>query len=87
MHSGSEVSPEILVWLVRSCMAQINTGSRSIVTPSALYQKRLCMAVKPLLGGKLSMTDYNAQVGETHTMIEELNKLTELGMPKTCRIY
>ncbi|MDF4341090.1 IS5 family transposase [Vibrio parahaemolyticus] len=42
--------------------------------------------VKQLLGGKLSMRDYNAQVGETYAMIKALNKLTGLGMPKTCRI-
>nr|BCN22413.1 putative transposase [Vibrio mimicus] len=42
--------------------------------------------VKQLLGGKLSLRDYNAQVGETYAMIKALNKLTGLGMPKTCRI-
>lgn len=38
--------------------------------------------VKQLLGGRLSLRNYNAQVGETYA----LNKLTGLGMPKTCRI-
>ncbi|MFG0607515.1 IS5 family transposase [Vibrio mimicus] len=42
--------------------------------------------VKQLLGGKLSLRDYNAQVGETYAMIKALSKLTGLGMPKTCRI-
>ncbi|MDF4405414.1 IS5 family transposase [Vibrio parahaemolyticus] len=42
--------------------------------------------VKQLLGGKLSLRDYNAQVGESYAMIKALNKLTGLGMPKTCRI-
>ncbi|ELK8590058.1 IS5 family transposase, partial [Vibrio vulnificus] len=37
--------------------------------------------VKQLLGGKLSLRDYNAQVGETYAMIKALNKLTGLGMP------
>ena len=39
--------------------------------------------VKQLLGGKLSLRNYNAQVGETYAMIKALNKLTGLGMPET----
>lgn len=39
--------------------------------------------VKQLLGGKLSLRNYNAQVGETYSMIKALNKLTGLGMPET----
>ena len=42
--------------------------------------------VKQLLGGRLSLRNYNAQVGETYAMIKALNKLTGLGMPKTCRV-
>ncbi|RFD61507.1 transposase [Vibrio parahaemolyticus VP551] len=39
--------------------------------------------VKKLLGGRLSLRNYNAQVGETYAMIKALNKLTGLGMPET----
>ncbi len=39
--------------------------------------------VKQLLGGRLSLRNYNAQVGETYAMIKALNKLTGLGMPET----
>lgn len=39
--------------------------------------------VKQLLGGQLSLRNYNAQVGETYAMIKALNKLTGLGMPET----
>ncbi|MGR5068704.1 IS5 family transposase [Vibrio alfacsensis] len=39
--------------------------------------------VKQLLGGKLSLRNYNAQVGEIYAMIKALNKLTGLGMPET----
>lgn len=42
--------------------------------------------VKKLLGGTLSLRNYNAQVGEAYAMIKALNKLTGLGMPKTYRI-
>jgi hypothetical protein len=39
--------------------------------------------VKQLLGGKLSLRNYNTQVGETYAMIKALKKLTGLGMPET----
>ncbi len=42
--------------------------------------------VKTLFGGRLSLRNYNAQVGETYAMIKALNKLTGLGMPKTIEI-
>ncbi|EGQ7966913.1 IS5 family transposase [Vibrio vulnificus] len=52
------------------------------------YQKRslsetAMYRVKQLLGGRLSLRNYNAQVGETYAMIKALNKLTGLGMPET----
>lgn len=34
---------KILVWPARSCMDQINTGNRGMVTTSALSQKRRCI--------------------------------------------
>ncbi len=39
--------------------------------------------VKQLLGGKLSLRNYNAQVGETYAMTKAQNKLTGLGMLET----
>lgn len=42
--------------------------------------------VKQLLSGRLSLRNYNAQLGETYAMTKALNKLTGLGMPETCRI-
>ena len=39
--------------------------------------------IKQLLGGTLSLRNYNAQVGETYAMIKALNTLTGLGMPET----
>jgi hypothetical protein len=39
--------------------------------------------VKQLLGERLSLRNYNAQVGDTYAMIKALNKLTGLGMPET----
>ncbi len=39
--------------------------------------------VKTLLGGSLSLRDYDAQVGEVYAMVKAINKLTGLGMPET----
>ncbi|WP_153448502.1 IS5 family transposase [Vibrio algicola] len=50
------------------------------ISETAMYR------VKKLLGGTLSLRNYNAQVGEAYAMIKALNKLTGLGMPKTYRI-
>ncbi|OEF60924.1 hypothetical protein OAA_19615 [Vibrio cyclitrophicus 1F175] len=49
---------------------------RSLSEP-AMYQ------VKQLLGGILSLRNYNAKVGETYAMIKALDKLTGLGAPLT----
>ncbi|EGU20583.1 transposase [Vibrio mimicus SX-4] len=38
--------------------------------------------VKQLLGERLSLRNYNAQVGETYAMIKAQDKLTGLGMPE-----
>ncbi len=38
--------------------------------------------VKQLLGGRLTLRNYTAQVGETYAMIKALNKLKGLGMPE-----
>lgn len=51
----------------------------------SLSETAMCR-VKQLLGGRLSLRNYNAQVGEAYAMIKALNKLSVLGMPKTCRI-
>ena len=53
---------------------------RRSLSETAMYR------IKQLLGGRLSLRNYNAQVGETYAMIKALNKLTGLGMPETCRI-
>ena len=54
-----------------------------MVITSVNSQKQLMYRVKQLLDGKLSLRNYNAQVGETYSMIKALNKLTGLGMPET----
>ncbi len=39
--------------------------------------------MKQLLGDRLNLRNYNAQVGETYNMINTMNKITGLGMPET----
>ncbi|NLS43089.1 IS5/IS1182 family transposase, partial [BEV proteobacterium] len=42
---------------------------------------------KTLLGGHLSLRDYDAQVGGgSHAMVKALNRITLLGMPNSIRI-
>ncbi|MCL1071115.1 IS5/IS1182 family transposase, partial [Shewanella xiamenensis] len=53
---------------------------RRSISETAMYR------IKQLLGGTLSMRNYNAQVGEAYAMIRALNKLTGLGMPVTYRV-
>ena len=55
------------------------------------YRKRLpsetvMYRVKQLLGGKLNLRNYNAQVDVTYAMIKAVNKLTGLGLTETHRI-
>lgn len=50
---------------------------RRSISETAMYR------IKQLLGGTLSIRNYNAQVGEAYAMIRALNKLTGLGMPET----
>lgn len=38
--------------------------------------------VKQFLGGRLSLRNYNAQVGVTFALTKALNKLREFGMPE-----
>lgn len=42
--------------------------------------------LKTLLGGHLSLRDYDAQVGEAMAMVKALNCMTLLGMPNSIRI-
>jgi len=42
--------------------------------------------IKTLLGGHLSLRDYDAQVGEAMAMVKTQNRMTLLGMPHSIRI-
>ena len=68
--------------VARSYTAQISIGKSGMDTTNAHSQKQRCIEFKHLLGGQLSLRNYNAQVGESYS----LNKLTGLSVPETCRI-
>ena len=39
--------------------------------------------VKQLLGGSLTLLDYDGQVAEAMAMVRALNKMTKAGMPQS----
>ncbi len=42
--------------------------------------------VKQLLGGALTLRDYDGQVAEALAMVRALNNMTKAGMPESVRI-
>ncbi|GAB7195223.1 hypothetical protein OS31_32950 [Dickeya oryzae] len=42
--------------------------------------------VKQLLGGSLTLRDYDGQVAEALAMVRVLNKMTKAGMPESVRV-
>ncbi|BDR13272.1 hypothetical protein VspSTUT11_12480 [Vibrio sp. STUT-A11] len=67
-------------YTVRTSIGKSDGYHKRSLSETAMYR------VKQLLGGRLSLRNYNAKVGETYSMVKVLNKLTGLGMPKTCRV-
>ncbi len=55
-------------------------NNRRSVAETAMFR------IKTLLGGHLSLRDYQAQVGEVMAMSKGLNRMTQLGMPDSVRI-
>ncbi|KAF0754811.1 IS5/IS1182 family transposase, partial [Aphis craccivora] len=56
------------------------------VANQRLSRKTAMFRIKTLLGGHLSLRDYEAQVGEAMAMVKALNRMTLLGMPHSFRI-
>ncbi len=48
--------------------------------------KTAMFRIKTLLGGHLSLRDYDAKVTEAMSMVKALNRMTLLGMPASVRI-
>lgn len=42
--------------------------------------------VKQLLGGSLTLRDYDGQIAEALAMVRALNKMTKASMPESIRI-
>lgn len=65
------------------------SGSNDVWKKKVCYHRRLVaetamFRIKTLLGGPLSLRDYDAQVGEA--IAKALNRMTMLGMPHSVRI-
>lgn len=54
--------------------------NRRSIAETAMYR------VKQLLGGSLTLRDYDGQVAEAMAMVRALNKMTKAGMPESVRI-
>ena len=58
------------------------SGSRPLATINALKpETAMYRRVKQLIGAKLSLRNYNAQVGEALAWVKAINRMTGLGMP------
>lgn len=67
------------------------SGSNDVWKKKVGYHRRsvaetAMSRIKTLLGGHLSLRDYDAQVGEALAMVKALNRMTLLGMPDSVRI-
>lgn len=67
------------------------SGSNDVWKKKVGYHRRsvaetAMFRIKTLLGGHLSLRDYDAQVGEALAMVKALNRMTLLGMPDSVRI-
>ncbi|ECI0838820.1 IS5 family transposase [Salmonella enterica subsp. diarizonae] len=67
------------------------SGSNDLWKKKVGYHRRsvaetVVFRIKTLLGGHLSLRDYDAQVGEAMAMVKALNRMTLLGMPYSVRI-
>ncbi|EAA8667818.1 IS5 family transposase [Salmonella enterica] len=67
------------------------SGSNDLWKKKVGYHRRsvaetAMFRIKTLLGGNLSLRDYDAQVGEAMAMVKALNRMTLLGMPHSVRI-
>ncbi|MBS0857198.1 IS5 family transposase [Tatumella sp. JGM16] len=54
--------------------------NRRSIAETAMYR------IKQLLGGSLTLRDYDGQVAEALAMVRALNKMTKAGMPESVRI-
>lgn len=90
-RSGSQYWPEKYHERNHAVANQHLSGSNDVWKKKVGYHRRsiaetAMFRIKSLLGGHLSLRDYDAQVGEAMAMVKALNRMTLLGMPDSVRI-
>lgn len=90
-RSGAQYWPDKYHERNHAVANQHLSGSNDVWKKKVGYHQRsvaetAMFRLKTLLGGHLSLRDYDAQVGEAMAMVKALNRMTLLGMPKSIRI-
>lgn len=90
-RSGAQYWPEKYDERNHAVANQHLSGSNDVWKKKVDYHRRsvaetAMFRIKTLLGGHLSLRDYDAQVGEAMAMVKALNRMTLLGMPNSTRI-
>ncbi|EDV2803270.1 IS5 family transposase [Salmonella enterica subsp. diarizonae] len=90
-RSGAQYWPDKYHERNHAVANQHLSGSNDVWKKKVSYHRRsvaetVMFRIKTLLGGHLSLRDYDAQVGEAMAMVKALNRMTLLGMPDSIRI-
>lgn len=90
-RSGAQYWPDKYHERNHAVANQHLSGSNDVWKKKVGYHRRsiaetAMFRIKTLLGGHLSLRDYDAQVGEAMAMVKALNRMTLLGMPHSVRI-
>lgn len=90
-RSGAQYWPDKCHERNHAVANQHLSGSNDVWKKKVGYHRRsiaetAMFRIKTLLGGHLSLRDYDAQVGEAMAMVKALNRMTLLGMPHSVRI-
>ncbi|HAV0157791.1 TPA: IS5 family transposase [Salmonella enterica] len=90
-RSGAQYWPDKYHERNHAVANQHLSGSNDVWKKKVGYHRRsvaetAMFRIKTLLGGHLSLRDYDAQVGEALAMVKALNRMTLLGMPDSVRI-
>ena len=90
-RSGAKYWPDKYHERNHAVANQRRSGSNDMWKKKVGYHRRsvaetAMFRIKTLLGGHLSLRDYEAQAGEAMAMVKALNRMTLLGMPHSVRI-
>jgi len=88
-RSGAQYWPDKYHERNHAVANQHLSGSNSVKKKVSYHRRSVAetamFRIKTLLGGHLSLRDYDAQVGEAMAMVKALNRMTLLGMPHSVR--